>query len=154
MNTEQKWLTKLIMDHIYSDRILKRGNQVFRQNFKKEVLSHWEDTRASSDGQSERERKYYNILFHKSSFKIIFLVRTGMKFHGICGQSHHVLSWAHRLFRTRQPSIGENKQGLEFIGRAFSVQFSSVAQSCPTLCNPMNCSTPGLPVHHQLPEFT
>ena len=34
-----------------------------------------------------------------------------------------------------------------------SVQFSSVAKSCPTLCNPMNCSTPGLPVHHQLPEF-
>ena len=35
-----------------------------------------------------------------------------------------------------------------------SVQFSSVAQSCPTLCNPMNCSTPGLPVHQQLLEFT
>ena len=35
-----------------------------------------------------------------------------------------------------------------------SVQFSSVAQSCPTLCDPMNCSTPSLPVHHQLPEFT
>ena len=35
-----------------------------------------------------------------------------------------------------------------------SVQFSSVAQSCPTLCDPMNCSMPGLPVHHQLPEFT
>ena len=35
-----------------------------------------------------------------------------------------------------------------------SVQFSSTAQSCPTLCNPMNRSTPGLPVHHQLPEFT
>ena len=34
------------------------------------------------------------------------------------------------------------------------IQFSSVAQSCPTLCNPMNCSTPDLPVHHQLPEFT
>ena len=34
------------------------------------------------------------------------------------------------------------------------VQFSSVAQSCPTLCDPMNHSTPGLPVHHQLPEFT
>ena len=33
-------------------------------------------------------------------------------------------------------------------------QFSSVAQSCPTLCNPMNCSTAGLPVHHQLLEFT
>ena len=35
-----------------------------------------------------------------------------------------------------------------------SVEFRSVAQSCPTLCDPMTCSTPGLPVHHQLPEFT
>ena len=34
-----------------------------------------------------------------------------------------------------------------------SVQFSSIAQSCLTLCDPMNCSTPDLPVHHQLPEF-
>ena len=33
-------------------------------------------------------------------------------------------------------------------------QFSSVAQLCPTLCDPMDCSTPGFPVHHQLPEFT
>ena len=38
-----------------------------------------------------------------------------------------------------------------FVG---NVQFSSVTQSCPTLCNPMNRSMPGLPVHHQLPEFT
>ena len=37
---------------------------------------------------------------------------------------------------------------------ACSLLFSSVAQSCPTLCDPMNCSRPGLPVHHQLPEFT
>ena len=35
-----------------------------------------------------------------------------------------------------------------------SVQFSSVSQSCPTQCDPINHSTPGLPVHHQLPEFT
>ena len=35
-----------------------------------------------------------------------------------------------------------------------AIQFSSVAQSCPTLCDPMNRSMPGLPVHHQLPEFT
>ena len=34
------------------------------------------------------------------------------------------------------------------------LQFSSVDQSCPTLCDPMNRSTPGLPVHHHLPEFT
>ena len=36
----------------------------------------------------------------------------------------------------------------------YPVQFSSVTQSCPTLCDPMNHSTPGLPVHHQLPELT
>ena len=35
-----------------------------------------------------------------------------------------------------------------------SVQFSSVTQSCPTLCDPMNRSTPGLPVHHQHPKST
>ena len=40
-----------------------------------------------------------------------------------------------------------------FLGE-LSVQFSSVAHSCLTLCDPMNCSMPGLPVHHQLPEFT
>ena len=42
----------------------------------------------------------------------------------------------------------------KFVHKCSSVQFSSVAQSCPTLCDPMNCCTPGLPVHHQLPEFT
>ena len=39
-------------------------------------------------------------------------------------------------------------------GPISSVQFSSVAQSCLNPCDPMNLSTPGLPVHHQLPEFT
>ena len=44
---------------------------------------------------------------------------------------------------------------LELIGNLDDVtQFSSVTQSCLTLCNPMNRSTPGLPVHHQLPEST
>ena len=41
-----------------------------------------------------------------------------------------------------------------FIFLGSNSQVSSVAQSCPTLCDPMNRSTPGLPVHHQLPEFT
>ena len=40
------------------------------------------------------------------------------------------------------------------LSRTLWVQFSSVAQSCPTLCDPMNRSTPGLPVHHHLPEIT
>ena len=43
---------------------------------------------------------------------------------------------------------------LDSILKSRHIQFSSVAQSCPTLCDPMNRSTPGLPVYHQLPEFT
>ena len=55
--------------------------------------------------------------------------------------------------------IGKDKPELakktaQFLSTFKGFQFSSVTQSCPTLCDPMNCSTPGLPVHHQLPEFT
>ena len=42
----------------------------------------------------------------------------------------------------------------EFCELVIKHQTRSVAQSCPTLCDPMNRSTPGLPIHHQLPEFT
>ena len=48
----------------------------------------------------------------------------------------------------------DSKKGKLLLGWFGSLQFSSVAQSCPTVCNPMNCSTPGLSVHHQQPEFT
>ena len=51
------------------------------------------------------------------------------------------------LYKCQQGGMGGNT----YMG---SVQFSSVAQLCPTFCDPMNRSTPGLPVHHQLPEFT
>ena len=43
---------------------------------------------------------------------------------------------------------------ISFTGSGDSVQFSSVTQSCLTLCDPRDCSTPGFPVHHQLPELT
>ena len=43
---------------------------------------------------------------------------------------------------------------MQYLIFSFWLQFSSVTQSCPTICDPMNRSTPGLPVHHQLPEFT
>ena len=39
-------------------------------------------------------------------------------------------------------------------GKLLNAQFSSVSQLCPTLCHPLDCNTPGFPVHHQLPEFT
>ena len=45
-------------------------------------------------------------------------------------------------------------QLLHFVFPQVPTQITSVAQSCPTLCDPMNRTTPGLPVHHQLPEFT
>ena len=44
--------------------------------------------------------------------------------------------------------------GLILFAKKIYFQHSSFAQSCPTLCDPINHSTPGLPVHHQLPEFT
>ena len=47
-----------------------------------------------------------------------------------------------------------HQEALPILSMFSSVQFSSVIQSCPTLCNPMNRSMPGLPVHHQLQEFT
>ena len=50
--------------------------------------------------------------------------------------------------------ISVQSKGLSRVFSNIKVQFSSVAQSCLTLCDPMNRSTPGLPVHHQLPEFT
>ena len=61
----------------------------------------------------------------------------------------HVHLFSNTAYKMSHGSL-ENRLILSFS----AVQFSSVAQSCPTLCNPMNRSTQGLPVHHQLPEFT
>ena len=72
----------------------------------------------------------------------------------------HVWLFATPWIAARQASLSITNSRTSFnsflyIGLLFpSVQFSLVAQSCPTLCDPMNCSTPGLPVYHQLPEFT
>ena len=51
------------------------------------------------------------------------------------------------------PQMNDSRKQCVYI-HFISDQIRSLAQSCPTLCDPMNCSTPGLPVHHQLPEFT
>ena len=48
----------------------------------------------------------------------------------------------------------KDKHKILKVGRKDYLQLSSVAQLCPTLCDPVDCSTPGLPVHHQLREFT
>ena len=59
-------------------------------------------------------------------------------------------SWPNHFPKAPSP----NTINLEWKFQPMNLKFSSVAQLCPTLCDPMNCSTPGLPVHHQLPEFT
>ena len=64
----------------------------------------------------------------------------------LCVHIHRILSVLHPL--PIKKAIHSSKL------RMSAVQFSSVAQSCLTLCSPMDCSTPGLPVHHQLPEPT
>ena len=78
-------------------------------------------------------------LFHRPAF--MEFLSTGEKLFSSAQFSQSVVSdslWPHEPQHARPPSV----------------QFSSVVQSCPTLCDPMNRSTPGLPVHHQLPEFT
>ena len=60
----------------------------------------------------------------------------------------------HAKMGTIKDRNGMDLTEAEDIKKLSSVQFSSVAQSCPTLCDPMNRSTPGLPVHHQLLELT
>ena len=67
--------------------------------------------------------------------------------------------WLHQAADGREHCSGVcvlsvHSRSLHALFTPTSVQFSPVAQSCPTLCDPMNLSTPGLPVHHQLPEFT
>ena len=49
---------------------------------------------------------------------------------------------------------GDFQEGLLGSYSGYRIQFSSVTQLCPTLCDPMDCSTPGFPVHYQLPELT
>ena len=84
-----------------------------------------------------RQAKVQRIQYHQTSFttnvKCIYIVKKYKRRKKILQNQHQTI----------------NKMA---IGTYTSVQFSSVAQSCPTLCNPMNHSTPGLPVHHQLPE--
>ena len=78
--------------------------------------------------------------------------------HSICQQIWKMQQWPQERKRSvfiPIPKKGNAKECSKYHTIALiSVQFSSVAQSCLTLCDPMNQSTPGLPVHHQLPEFT
>ena len=64
----------------------------------------------------------------------------------------HLTRKRQKLVCCKEDGGREEHRNVKLTGDRY--QFSSVTQSCLTLCNPMNCSTTGLPVHHQLPEFT
>ena len=82
--------------------------------------------------------------------------------HEICQVNYYITYMSERaplvaeLVKNPPGNAGATKDASLILGygRSPGVQFSSVIQSCQTLCDPMNRSTPGLPVHHQLPEFT
>ena len=70
-----------------------------------------------------------------------------------CNSIHHrMLSYSFAWNLKFYLQVISTPPDLHKSARILSVQFSSVAQWCPTLCNPMNRSTPGLPFHHQLPK--
>ena len=73
-----------------------------------------------------------------------------------CGEKGTLLHcwWEYQLLQPLWRTVWRFLKKLKIKLPFSSVQFSSVTQSCLTLCDPMNRSTPGLPVHHQLPEFT
>ena len=90
------------------------------------------------------------MLFGQDKDSETYLIKLTLHFHNGSRVIHVLLIFTSP---SRHFENGELGWGWSFLVVA-SVQFSSVAQSCPTLFDPMNRSTPGLPVHHQLPELT
>ena len=76
---------------------------------------------------------------------------TDSSVHGIL--QARILEWVAIPFSRVSSWSKDRTQVSHTAGRFFTI-FSSVNQSCPTLCDPLDCSTPGFPVHHQLPELT
>ena len=93
----------------------------------------------------------------KAAFLMKALLSALVTNHKLCLGQQPQFSWDLWIWSTNTRIQSLRKPPIEtqnFRSKFSSVQFNSVAQSCPTLFDPMNCSMPGLPVHHQLPELT
>ena len=112
-----------------------------------------------------KKKKRTIEIINFSMFAIIFVLRSGrviLDFQTPSSRLQHAFytTWFHLISEAqRVRGFG----GVRWVGLGWevpcflplrSVQFSPVTQPCLTVCNPMDLSTPGLPVHHQLPEFT
>ena len=118
-------------------------------------------------------RGYWQVIYLSVSEERVICVRSRRR-EDNCNTSHQMKTWIRELVGTQRLRLVESMTAgtlhnivwpriflflfynwlccLPIVYR--KLQFSSVSLSCPTLCNPMNCSMPGLPVHHQLPEST
>ena len=118
----------------------------------------WQPTPVVLSGESRGQRSLvgYSLWGHKSwtrlSTQLTPIKHHNKKPHRLPGFHHERVYQSHVHFVLQ--SIKCVKHCIKMYTAKLKVQFSSVTQSCPTLCDPMNRSTPGLPVHHQLPEFT
>ena len=102
---------------------------------------------------------WYRVVWELSWSDQLFLWPQAMRSEMTLSQSHRSQSvssdfWASTGKMNTRSQFTEGTRPGWFLVTTMPVQFSSVTQSCPTLCDPMNRSLPGLPVHHQLPEFT
>ena len=91
--------------------------------------------------------KYFSIL----TSSLGFIIQRRMLLYMICGKCWFC---CFVFFLNNELQALRSYVATDICVLLTSVQFSLVTQSCLALCNSMNCSTPGLPVHHQLPEFT
>ena len=119
---------------------------------KKEVIifKFWQSTLCQADWTVPSGKRYYKLWF--------FVSRLNLLYFSPCILIVVFFVVLQRVWHDKQLSMHVRMLvsviKISICERINGFQFSSVAQSRPTLCNPMNHSTPGLPVHHQLPELT
>ena len=117
------------------------------------VLPKWHSGKESTCQYRRHERHGFSSLVGKIPWSrkwqhtLVFFPR---RFHG----QRSLMATVFGVTKNQDMTKQLNTYTLECESTEEPAQFSSVAQSCPTLCDPMNRSTPGLPVHHRLPEFT